>query len=189
MTSAASAQAPTQGTQTQYPKPGTYEANEAAPRLFETSLYDGDVFAQEFPMFADERSETERNDAPATLDLGAQPQSSATIADAREVMHQSQPAAAIRQAPDAVVQKPQLEPVRTLVDDVPSASDRSYDKPTVAELRQARAQLIEKQRLERMERNLWYGYEPLRPNWNAIPMMHSRYVQPSVYVVPIYYNR
>ncbi|MCC9602425.1 hypothetical protein LOC67_17890 [Stieleria sp. JC731] len=167
----------------QYPKPGTYESNEAAPRLFNSSLYEGseNVFEDEFPVFADDA------------------QSATEIAEANALMNSDQPetksvAAAsiarnsIKQAPEKVLQKPQSAPMGVLVDDVSSSSDRSFDKPTVSELRQARAQLREKQRLQRMERNLWYGYEPLRPNWNAVPMTHSRYNYRSTIVVPVYYG-
>jgi hypothetical protein len=73
-----------------------------------------------------------------------------------------------------------------LVDSVASSSDIKADKPTVQELRQARAQYRAKQRIARMERNLWNGYEPLRPNWNSIPMMSSRYPQRHRIVVPVY---
>ncbi len=48
---------------------------------------------------------------------------------------------------------------------------------SVAELRQARALLKSDQRRARMERNAWIGYEPLRPNWNAVPMTRSYYGQ------------
>ena len=76
--------------------------------------------------------------------------------------------------------------VPRLVDVIPSSSDLSGSQPGAAELRQARAQYRSQQRMERMERNLWAGYEPLRPNWNAIPMMSSRYPYRSTYVVPLY---
>ena len=94
-----------------------------------------------------------------------------------------------RQAPEPAISKPILEPSGRLIDEVSSSSERATAKPTAAELRQARAQLRQQQRLERMERNLWYGYEPLRPTWNAVPYTHSRYGYRTTYIVPIYYGR
>lgn len=73
-----------------------------------------------------------------------------------------------------------------LVESVSSSSDLAASQPTAAELRQARAQYRSQQRAQRMERNLWAGYEPLRPNWNSIPMMSSRYPDRSTIYVPIY---
>ncbi|QDV86757.1 hypothetical protein [Planctomycetes bacterium TBK1r] len=94
-------------------------------------------------------------------------------------------------APQRVAQKPAAEDADIivtprLVDVVPSSSDLSAGEPTAAELRQARAQFRSQQRMERMERNLWAGYEPLRPNWNSIPMMSSRYPYRQTVVVPLY---
>ena len=79
------------------------------------------------------------------------------------------------QRPVAAVQKPapQNEMPR-LTDEIPSASDLQSGRPSVSELRQARAMYRSQQRIQRLERNLWNGYEPLRPNWNSIPMMSSR---------------
>jgi len=92
--------------------------------------------------------------------------------------------------PDPVVENPAADSVEVsmpqLVDAIPSSSDLSLSQPTAAELRQARAQFRSQQRMERLERNLWAGYEPLRPNWNSIPMMSSRYRYPSRVVVPVY---
>ena len=73
-----------------------------------------------------------------------------------------------------------------LIDSISSSSDLSASQPTAAEIRQARAQYRTQQRMERMERNLWAGYEPLRPNWNSIPMMSSRYRYNRTIVVPVY---
>jgi hypothetical protein len=89
------------------------------------------------------------------------------------------------------VEAPIVEQSQTkLIDTISSSSDLSEDKPTAAELRQARAQYRSLQRMERMERNLWAGYEPLRPNWNAIPMMSSRYPFRTTIQVPVYiYSR
>lgn len=90
--------------------------------------------------------------------------------------------------PEPAVEKPALiSDAVGLIDSVPSSSDLSVSKPTVMELRQARAQYRQQQRLERMERNLWSGYEPLRPNWNSIPMMSSRYPDRHTVVVPVYF--
>jgi hypothetical protein len=93
---------------------------------------------------------------------------------------QNQPAPAVEKlAP--------MMPQAQLVDSIPSSSDVSASFPTAAELRQARAQYRTQQRIERLERNLWTGHEPLRPSWNAIPMMSSRYRYRSTIVVPVYY--
>ncbi|WP_182867239.1 hypothetical protein [Stieleria mannarensis] len=93
--------------------------------------------------------------------------------------------------PDSVVAKPDVDDADViaaprLVDAVPSSSDLSAGPRTAAEIRQARAQYRSQQRMERMERNLWAGYEPLRPNWNSIPMMSSRYPYRNTVVVPLY---
>ncbi len=65
----------------------------------------------------------------------------------------------------------------------PSSVRRSQQ--SVAELRQARALYRANQRVARMEYNLWMGREPLRPRWNSIPMMSSRYTNNRIYV-PVY---
>ncbi|WP_145417045.1 hypothetical protein [Planctomycetes bacterium K23_9] len=54
------------------------------------------------------------------------------------------------------------------------------------ELRQARALYRSQQRIERLERNAWIGYEPLRPTWNSVPMMSSRYNYRRTIYVPVY---
>ena len=69
---------------------------------------------------------------------------------------------------------------------VSKSSDVSRSKMTAAEIRQARALYRSQQRTARLERNLWMGYEPLRPNWNSIPMMSSRYPPRRVIYVPYY---
>lgn len=66
-----------------------------------------------------------------------------------------------------------------------SGSDVAQSKMTAAEIRQARALYRAQQRVSRLEYNLWMGYEPLRPNWNSVPMMSSRYGSRRVYV-PVY---
>ena len=68
-----------------------------------------------------------------------------------------------------------------------SANQSSVEQSrlSVAELRQARALYRSNQRVARLEYNLWMGYEPLRPNWNAVPMMSSRYSNRKLYV-PVY---
>jgi hypothetical protein len=77
-----------------------------------------------------------------------------------------------------------------LVDAIPSSSDLATElsngKPTAKELRQARALYRQRQRIERLERNLWAGYEPLRPNWNSLPMTSSRYPAATTVLVPVY---
>lgn len=85
------------------------------------------------------------------------------------------------------VEVPVANPSRIqLVESIPSSSHVSAGRPTVAQLRQARAQYRTQQRIQRMERNLWAGYEPLRPNWNAVPMMSSRYPYRNRILVPYY---
>ena len=66
-----------------------------------------------------------------------------------------------------------------------SPSDLEIAPPTAKELRIARAQYRDRQRVARMEYNLWIGHEPLRPRFNAIPMMSSRYPTPRIYI-PVY---
>lgn len=73
-----------------------------------------------------------------------------------------------------------------LTPDAAVVSEGTIVKPTAAELRQARAMRRSQQRIERMERNLWAGYEPLRPNWNSIPMMSSRFPYQYNVSVPVY---
>jgi hypothetical protein len=60
---------------------------------------------------------------------------------------------------------------------------------TPQQLRTARAIYRANQRVARMEHNLWMGHEPLRPRWNSIPMMSSRYTNPKFYVPVYIYNR
>ena len=60
---------------------------------------------------------------------------------------------------------------------------------TPQEMRTARAIYRANQRVARLEHNLWIGHEPLRPNWNAVPMMSSRYGNPKFYVPVYVYNR
>lgn len=61
-------------------------------------------------------------------------------------------------------------------------------KPSAAELRQARAIYRSQQREARIQRNLWMGYEPLRPNWNPIPMTSNPYTARTIYI-PLFINR
>ena len=61
--------------------------------------------------------------------------------------------------------------------------------PSAAELRQQRALFRSQQRLERIERNAWLGHEPLRPSFNAIPMMTSRYLPPQVFYFPFVWGQ
>ncbi|MCG8648248.1 MAG: hypothetical protein MI861_00355 [Pirellulales bacterium] len=65
----------------------------------------------------------------------------------------------------------------------PNVSRGSF--PSAAEIRQARALYRARQRTARLERNLWLGYEPLRPSWNGLPMMSSRYAPPRI-VIPVF---
>jgi hypothetical protein len=67
----------------------------------------------------------------------------------------------------------------------PSESKVKRSRMSVSELRQARALYRANQRVARFEYNLWMGREPLRPRWNAVPMMSSRYTNYKYYV-PVY---
>ena len=71
----------------------------------------------------------------------------------------------------------------------PSESDAERYRRTAREMRTARAIYRANQRVARLERNLWVGYEPLRPRWNAIPSMTTRYTNPKFYVPVYVYNR
>ena len=68
---------------------------------------------------------------------------------------------------------------------VATTSDVRKSRMSTAELRQARALYRSNQRVARLEYNLWMRYEPLRPNWNSVPMMSSRYTHRRLYV-PVY---
>ena len=70
-----------------------------------------------------------------------------------------------------------------------SASSVQNSRMSTAELRQARALYRAQQRVARLEYNLWMGREPLRPNWNSVPMMSSRYTSQRVYVPVYVYTR
>lgn len=83
-------------------------------------------------------------------------------------------------------------PLFNAVDQATSVSAESsihQTTMTVDQLRQARALHRANQRVARLEYNLWMGYEPLRPNWNAVPMMSSRYTNRRVYVPVYVYGR
>ena len=67
-----------------------------------------------------------------------------------------------------------------------SESDRRA-RNSAADIRQARAAYRANQRMARQEYNLWIVYEPLRPSWNSIPMMSSRYTYQRFYV-PVYFR-
>lgn len=71
----------------------------------------------------------------------------------------------------------------------PSESYFDRNRMTPQQLRTARAIYRANQRVARLEQNLWMGYEPLRPRWNSIPMMSSRYTNPKFYVPVYIYNR
>ncbi len=58
-------------------------------------------------------------------------------------------------------------------------------KMSAKERRQERAIYRRQQRTLRREYQRWMGYEPLRPSFNAIPSMSSRYGRPTIYV-PVY---
>jgi hypothetical protein len=63
-----------------------------------------------------------------------------------------------------------------------SPSQRRPSRMSVAELRQQRGLYKANQRMARIEYNLWMGYEPLRPQFNSVPMMSSRYSPRRIYV-------
>ncbi len=69
--------------------------------------------------------------------------------------------------------------------DVDAAGISLDPAPSPAELRQRRAAELARLRSIRLQQQIRYGYSPLRPRWNAIPMMSSRYSKP-VILVPIY---
>ena len=77
------------------------------------------------------------------------------------------------------------KPVAATDKSTASSSDVRKSRMSVAELRQARALYRANQRVARLEHNLWMRYEPLRPNWNSVPMMSSRYTNRQLYV-PVY---
>ena len=96
------------------------------------------------------------------------------------------------QEPAADVNEPVAAPVETMsiFENAGSATatSPSQDRPsrmTVAELRQQRGMFRAKQRMARIEYNLWMGREPLRPKFNSVPMMSSRYAPRRIYV-PVY---
>jgi hypothetical protein len=81
-----------------------------------------------------------------------------------------------------------VPPTKSIVQlfETDSSSDvRVKSGPSVAELRQARGLYRARQRMARLEYNLWMGHEPLRPSWNSVPMMSSRYTSRRIYV-PVY---
>jgi len=84
-----------------------------------------------------------------------------------------------------VVSVPVAEPKVYFDAPAASQSDRRIAKEKVAQLRQQRALYRANQRMARMEYNLWMGHQPLRPDWNPMPMMSSRYAPPTI-VVPIF---
>ena len=76
-------------------------------------------------------------------------------------------------------------------EEVASPSDRSAQQRVedqaemLLELRRQRAAKLARLRAMRLQQQLRSGYSPLRPSWNAIPMMKSRYSRPVIYV-PVY---
>jgi len=68
-----------------------------------------------------------------------------------------------------------------------TSSDRNPSSfRTAAEIRQARALYQSRQRIERLERNAWYGYQPLRPSFNAVPMTSAPRRQSRVLYFPVF---
>ena len=110
-------------------------------------------------------------------------------------------AAAVAQAPDEAKAPAAVERADLSVNPTPSATQiprfdsRSTASSVVnsrmspAEIRQARALYRSQQRVARLEYNLWMGVEPLRPNWNSVPMMSSRYTSQRIYVPVYVYGR
>ncbi len=72
------------------------------------------------------------------------------------------------------------------VDQVLSPSDidvaSTQEEPSLKELRQMRAAELARLRSLRLQQQIRSGYSALRPKWNAIPMMSSRYRKPVIYV-------
>ena len=72
------------------------------------------------------------------------------------------------------------------VDQVLSPSDidvaATREEPSLKELRQMRAAELARLRSLRLQQQIRSGYSALRPKWNAIPMMSSRYRKPVIYV-------
>ena len=58
----------------------------------------------------------------------------------------------------------------------------TQQKPSLKELRQKRAAELARLRSLRLQQQIRSGYSSLRPKWNAIPMMSSRYRKPVIYV-------
>ncbi|MEM0925359.1 MAG: hypothetical protein AAGJ83_04925 [Planctomycetota bacterium] len=140
------------------------------------SLMTGGLASAQYPLSGNSpRSETMNADL-------------ATQRDANGSQNRMTPPAPAPSIFNSRFERPRLseaKPQQALNEDVASSSDMK-SLPTAAEIRQARAQYRSQQRIARMERNLWAGYEPLRPNWNSIPMMSSRYASRHTIVVPIY---
>ena len=96
------------------------------------------------------------------------------------------------QEPVADINQPvaDLPETASIFEDVATgiASSPSQNRPsrmTVSELRQQRGMYRANQRMARIEYNLWMGREPLRPKFNSVPMMSSRYAPRRIYV-PVY---
>jgi hypothetical protein len=69
--------------------------------------------------------------------------------------------------------------------DLDAAESMDVSQPSLQELRRQRAEEMARLRALRLQQQIRSGYSPLRPRWNAIPMMSSRYSRPVVYV-PVY---
>jgi hypothetical protein len=110
-------------------------------------------------------------------------------------------AAAVAQAPGEAKAPAAVERADLPVNPTPSvtqiprfdsrstASSVANSRMSPAEIRQARALYRSQQRVARLEHNLWMGVEPLRPNWNSVPMMSSRYTNQRVYIPVYVYGR
>lgn len=69
--------------------------------------------------------------------------------------------------------------------DLDLANQLNLKKQSLLELRRQRAERAARLRSLRVQQQIRGGYSPLRPRWNAIPMMSTRYTRPVIYV-PVY---
>ena len=78
------------------------------------------------------------------------------------------------------------EPATPVLDRSPSPSSGATAGGMT--LRQQRAIYRDMQRVRRIETQAWMGVHPLRPRWNSVPTMSSRYAPPTIYI-PVYHIR
>ena len=150
-----------------------------------------DIFSAEMAALQEVNLFDSLSDTPAKDDSFSQTEVETRFAEARVAQVEVSQVA----EDDRVVQDPFMEAatpttapaVTPRLSRQPSDSSVRSSRMSTAELRQARALHRARQRTARLEYNLWMGYEPLRPNWNAVPMMTSRYSNRRIYV-PMYVN-